>query len=151
MISKKKFQKKSKRSGTVGQAGVCGVLFTAIYGLLSRYKAPVAGWNGQTISNVCPTTTQKKWDTSGTSGPEAGQQALWQLNNFFIRYWFTKKNQINRKKVWPLWPLWPPEGNYPLSAANYRDTRPLGAIRTDRQYSKPGHTCTSELWPEYGQ
>ncbi len=66
-----KKQNKSKTSGTVGQAGVYGVLFTAIHGLLLRYRAPVAGWNGQTISNVCPTSTQKKWDTSGTAVGQA--------------------------------------------------------------------------------
>ncbi len=62
-----------KEVGQVGQAGVCGVLFTAIHGLLSRYRAPVAGWTGQTISNVCPTSTQKKWDTSGTQVGQVGQ------------------------------------------------------------------------------
>ena len=53
-----------------------GVSLPTIYCLLSRYKAPVAGWNGQTISNVWPTSTQKKW---ATSGPEAGQ--VGQLND----------------------------------------------------------------------
>ena len=72
---------------------------------------------------------------------------------YSIRYDF-QKNQINRKKVWTVWTVWtvwPPECNCPLSTANYRDTRPLSVIRTDRQYSKHGHTWTSKVWPEYGQ
>ena len=44
-----------------------GVSSSTIHCLLWRYKTPVAGWNGQTISNVCPTSTKR-------SGTQVGQQ-----------------------------------------------------------------------------
>ncbi len=76
------FSKKLKRSGTSGPSGVSGVLFTAIYGLLPQFKAPAASWSGQTISNVWPTSTQKKWATSGPEAGQVGQQAHCQPNVF---------------------------------------------------------------------
>ena len=71
MSNLQKNQNKSKRSGPSGPSGISGVLLAAIYCLLSRYKAPEGGWNGHTISNVWPTSTQKKW---ATNGPEAGHK-----------------------------------------------------------------------------
>ncbi len=72
-------------------------------------------------------------------------------SNIFYAVWFTEKNQINRKKVWTVWTVWTAECRCPLFAANYHDTRPHGAARTDRQYSNPVHTWISKVWTEYGQ
>ena len=66
---------KRKRYGHEGHEGHPSAI-VHYYGLLSRYKTPVAGQNGQAIPTAGHSWTSKLWPDYGQYGRKYGRQAL---------------------------------------------------------------------------